>query len=175
MGESNHTSLSLDLPSFHQHIKYATRGGKTLDHYCSPIKNAHHATACAPLGVSDHAMIQLIPAYRQKLKAVRSGKNPIKTWTIEAIEELCSVPQTGMVLNQVPTVWMSIQTQSHLKSASVRKIVSPIKPLPACPTTNLGSMCSSDSCARKKRRGLQDRRQGRIQEMFEKAIKVAKL
>lgn len=153
MGESNHTSLSLDLPSFHQHIKYATRGGKTLDHYCSPIKNAHHATARAPLGVSDHAMIQLIPAYRQKLKAVRSGKNPIKTWTIEAIEELCSVPQTGMVLNQVPTVWMSIQTQSHLKSASVRKIVSPIKPLPACPITNFGSMCSSDSCARKKEEG----------------------
>ena len=45
------------------------REGKTLDLCYSTISNIYHAVPCVPLGFSDHAMVYLLPLYRQKLKS----------------------------------------------------------------------------------------------------------
>ena len=51
-GDFNHTTLSKELPKYKQQVTCATREGKTLNLCYSPI--------------SDHAMIYLLPSYRQK-------------------------------------------------------------------------------------------------------------
>lgn len=40
------------------------------------------------MGNSGHAMSQLIPTYRQRLKTVKPVKKTVRKWTIEVIEEL---------------------------------------------------------------------------------------
>ena len=57
-----------------------TREGETLDLCYSTISDAYHAVSRAPLGFSDHAMIYLLPSYRQKLKRVKSCVRSIKRW-----------------------------------------------------------------------------------------------
>lgn len=86
----------------------------------------------------------------QKLNTVKSGKKLKRHGLLKELKtyNTDSVPQTVTCLNQVPTVWMSLQTQMYTTSSSVGKTVSPS---PASPTTNLGSNQSSDSCARKKK------------------------
>uniref|UniRef100_A0A3P9JCM3 Jacalin-type lectin domain-containing protein n=1 Tax=Oryzias latipes TaxID=8090 RepID=A0A3P9JCM3_ORYLA len=46
------------------------------------------AVSRAALGFSDHALIHLIPAYRQKLKLSKPTVRASKMWTSEAVEEL---------------------------------------------------------------------------------------
>ena len=61
-----------------QLIKCPTREENTLDHCYTTLKKAYHAVPRAALGHSDHVMVHLIPAYRQKFKlrkpVVRTSK-----------------------------------------------------------------------------------------------------
>ena len=43
---------------------------------------------CAPLGRSDHAMVYLVPAYKQRLKTVKPVKRTVKQWTPESLQAL---------------------------------------------------------------------------------------
>lgn len=59
-----------------------------MDHCYTTVSCAYHTVTRAPLGHSDHAMVHLIPAYRQKLKLCKPVVRKSKKWTSEAVEDL---------------------------------------------------------------------------------------
>ena len=87
-GDFNHTTVSKQLPKYKQQVTCATTVGKTLDLCYSTIREAYHAVPRVPLGVSDHAMIYLLPSYCQKLKRVKPCVRNIKHWERESILRL---------------------------------------------------------------------------------------
>ncbi|CAG5993004.1 unnamed protein product, partial [Menidia menidia] len=56
----------------------------TLDHFCSIIKNSYRSIPRAPLGRSDHCIIQVVPTYRQQLKRSKPSRTAVRRWTPEA-------------------------------------------------------------------------------------------
>ena len=88
LGDFNKGNLTQELPKYRQFIKCPTREGNTLDHCYSTISKAYHAVPRAALGHSDHVMVHLIPAYRQKLKRCKPVVRTSKQWTSEAMEDL---------------------------------------------------------------------------------------
>ena len=89
IGDFNKGNLTHELPKYKQLVKCPTREENTLDHCYSTISRAYHAVSHAALGLSDHALIHLIPAYRQKLKISKPAVRRTKNWNNrEAVEEL---------------------------------------------------------------------------------------
>ncbi|XP_038586373.1 uncharacterized protein LOC119911541 [Micropterus salmoides] len=68
LGDFNKGNLSHELPKYRQFIKFPTREQNILDHCYTTLSGAYHAVPHAALGQSDHVMVHLIPAYKQKLK-----------------------------------------------------------------------------------------------------------
>ena len=68
LGDFNQTSLTKEMPRYKQQVKCPTHvKNNILDHCYLTIKDAYHAIARPPLGLSDHNMIYLVPQYRQKI------------------------------------------------------------------------------------------------------------
>lgn len=88
LGDFNKGKLNHELPKYKQFIKCPTREGNILDHCYTTVSGAYHAVPRAALGHSDHAMVHLIPAYRQKLKLCKPVVRTSKKWTSEAVEDL---------------------------------------------------------------------------------------
>jgi hypothetical protein len=88
LGDFNHANLRTVLPKYTQHVTCPTRGDKVLDHCYSTIPGAYRSVRRAPLGRSDHAMIYLVPVYRQRLKTVKPITRTVKLWTNEAVGRL---------------------------------------------------------------------------------------
>ncbi|KAK3513874.1 hypothetical protein QTP70_032885, partial [Hemibagrus guttatus] len=88
LGDFNKGNLSHELPKYKQLIKCPTREGNVLDHCYTTISGAYRAVPRAALGQSDHIMVHLIPAYRQKLKLCKPVVRTSKKWTSEAVGEL---------------------------------------------------------------------------------------
>ncbi|KAK3533173.1 hypothetical protein QTP70_012426 [Hemibagrus guttatus] len=88
LGDFNKGNLSHELPKYKQFIKCPTREGNVLDHCYTTINGAYRAVPRAALGQSDHIMVHLIPAYRQKLKLCKPVVRTSKKWTSEAVGEL---------------------------------------------------------------------------------------
>ncbi|KAK0133039.1 hypothetical protein N1851_031598 [Merluccius polli] len=88
LGEFNKGNLTHDLPKYRQVIKCPTRGENILDHCYTTVRDAYHAVPRAALGHSDHVMVHLIPAYRQKLKLCKLVVRTSRKWTSEAVEVL---------------------------------------------------------------------------------------
>lgn len=88
LGDFNKANLSLELPKYKQTVKCPTREENILDHCYTTVSSACHAVPRAALGHSDHVMIHLIPAYRQKLKRSKPVMRISKKWTREAVEDL---------------------------------------------------------------------------------------
>ena len=88
VGDFNRGNLSHELPKYRQLIKCPTREENTLDHCYTTLKKAYHAIPRAALGHSDHVMVHLIPAYRQKLKLCKPVVRTSKQCTSEAVEDL---------------------------------------------------------------------------------------
>ncbi|KAK3505634.1 hypothetical protein QTP70_021029 [Hemibagrus guttatus] len=88
LGDFNKGNLSHELPKYKQFIKCPTREGNVLDHCYTTISGAYRAVPRAALGQSDHIMVYLIPAYRQKLKLCKPVVRTSKKWTSEAVGEL---------------------------------------------------------------------------------------
>ncbi|KAK0143008.1 hypothetical protein N1851_018867 [Merluccius polli] len=87
LGDFKKGNLTHKLPKYRQFIECPTREENILDHCYTTVRDAYHAVPRAALGLSDHVMVQLIPAYRQKLKLCK----PVGTsrrWTSEAVEDL---------------------------------------------------------------------------------------
>lgn len=85
MGDFNACHLKHDLPKYKQLVSCPTRGGNILDHFYSVHKAAYRSLPRAPLGNSDHGLIQMVPIYKQKLKLARAVQYTSKRWTTEAI------------------------------------------------------------------------------------------
>ncbi|XP_076735994.1 uncharacterized protein LOC143412342 [Maylandia zebra] len=94
LGDFNKANLSHELPKYKQYIKCPTREERTLDHCYSTISGAYRAVPRASLGLSDHVMIHLIPAYRQRLKLSKPVVRTKKLWSNEAVEELRTCLET---------------------------------------------------------------------------------
>ena len=88
LGDFNHTNIKKVLPKFYQQVLCATREQAILDQCYCKIKNAFRSFARAPLGKSDHAIIQLVPSYKQKIKQYKPKVIEVKKWTTEAIDSL---------------------------------------------------------------------------------------
>ncbi|KAK0149989.1 hypothetical protein N1851_009222 [Merluccius polli] len=88
LGDFNKGNLTHDLPKYRQVIKCPTRGENILDHCYTTVRDAYHAVPRAALGHSDHVMVHLIPAYRQKLKLCKPVVRTLRKWTSEAVEVL---------------------------------------------------------------------------------------
>ncbi len=83
LGDFNKANLSRELPKYRQHITCPTRDSNILDHCYTVIKDAYHSVPRAALGLSDHCLVHLIPAYRQKLKSAKPVVKTVKRWTKE--------------------------------------------------------------------------------------------
>ncbi|XP_071953435.1 uncharacterized protein [Antedon mediterranea] len=85
-GDFNSCDLK-KVSNYYQYVDFPTRGDKILDCCYGNIKNAYKSSPKAGLGKSDHKMIHLIPAYKQKLKQSKPMVKEIKVWTNDSMEE----------------------------------------------------------------------------------------
>ena len=84
MGDFNTCNLSQELPNYKQLVTCATWDNNTLDHFYSTITPYPRA----PLGHSDHSIIQMVPTYRQQLKRSKPSRTRVRRWTPEARDML---------------------------------------------------------------------------------------
>lgn len=75
LGDLKHCSLNKSLPGLCQFVQCSIRNNKTLDKCYGNIKGAYPARARAPLGNSDHNVIQLLPTYPSAFKSTRKEDN----------------------------------------------------------------------------------------------------
>ncbi|CAG5929491.1 unnamed protein product [Menidia menidia] len=94
LGDFNKGNVTHELPKYRQLIKCPTREDNILDHCYTTISNAYHAVPRTALGHSDHVMVHLIPAYRQKLKLCKPAVRTSKQWSSEAVEDLQACLET---------------------------------------------------------------------------------
>ncbi|KAI3364299.1 hypothetical protein L3Q82_010821, partial [Scortum barcoo] len=87
LGDFNRANLSHELPN-RQQIKCPTRDTNILDHCYTTLKDAYCSVPWAALGLSDHCLVHLILAYRQKLKSAKPVVKTVRRWTTEAKLEL---------------------------------------------------------------------------------------
>ncbi|KAJ8050557.1 RNA-directed DNA polymerase from mobile element jockey [Holothuria leucospilota] len=76
------------LPDSEQYIDIPTRGATTLDLCYGNIANAYTSKSGHQLGSSDHLNIQLVPAYKQKLKRAPVVTKQRYDWSDDATERL---------------------------------------------------------------------------------------
>ncbi|KAI2648571.1 putative RNA-directed DNA polymerase from transposon BS [Labeo rohita] len=88
LGDFNKAHLTRELPKYRQHITCPTRDSNILDHCYTVLKDAYHSVPRAALGLSDHCLVHLLPAYRQKLKSAKPIVKTVKRWTVEAERDL---------------------------------------------------------------------------------------
>ncbi|KAL0154303.1 hypothetical protein M9458_050416, partial [Cirrhinus mrigala] len=88
LGDFNKAHLTRELPKYRQHITCPTRDSNILDHCYTVLKDAYHSVPRAALGLSDHCLVHLLPAYRQKLKSAKPVVKTVKRWTVEAERDL---------------------------------------------------------------------------------------
>ncbi len=88
LGDFNKANLSRELPKYRQHITCPTRDSNILDNCYTTINEAYHPVPRAALGLSDHHLVNCIPAYRQKLKSAKPVLRTLKRWTNEAEQDL---------------------------------------------------------------------------------------
>ncbi len=88
LGDFNKANLTRELPKYRQHITCPTRDSNILDHCYTVLKDAYHSVPRAALGLSDHCLVHLLPAYRQKLKSSKPILRTVKRWTVEAEQDL---------------------------------------------------------------------------------------
>ncbi|KAI2650804.1 putative RNA-directed DNA polymerase from transposon BS [Labeo rohita] len=84
LGDFNKAHLTRELPKYRQRITCPTRDSNILDHCYTVLKDAYHSVPLAALGLSDHCLVHLLPAYRQKLKSAKPVLRTVKRWTVEA-------------------------------------------------------------------------------------------
>ena len=79
-GDFNHANPKTILPKLHQHVNFATRGENTLDCVYTEHKGAYRASPLPHIGASDHLTVMLIPAYRQRARAIRPAQKEVRVW-----------------------------------------------------------------------------------------------
>ena len=85
-GDFNKANPKKEMSKFIQQVTCATRDGRTLDHFYTTIKGAYRSIPRAPLGRSDHAMVDLVQTYKQQLKCVKPTVKTVKQLSVNAME-----------------------------------------------------------------------------------------
>ncbi|KAL3048831.1 hypothetical protein OYC64_008335 [Pagothenia borchgrevinki] len=83
-GDFNTANMKKVLPKYYQHISCPTRGGNILNHVYSPFRHGYKALPRPPFGKSDHILLLLLPAYKQKLKRDRPVTRTVQRWSKES-------------------------------------------------------------------------------------------
>jgi hypothetical protein len=73
-GDFNRCDTKNFLNTYQQYIQGPTRENITLDLFFSNVRSACNVSILAPLGDSDHSIVHLVPAYKQKLKTSQPRK-----------------------------------------------------------------------------------------------------
>ena len=87
-GDFNKANPKKEMPKFAQQVTCVTRDDKILDHCYTTIRGAFLSIPRAPLGRSDHAMVYLVPTYKQQLKCVKPTVKTVKQRSLDAVESL---------------------------------------------------------------------------------------
>ncbi|KAM3866909.1 uncharacterized protein ACN63O_008607 [Diretmus argenteus] len=141
LGDFNYASLSTELPNYIQQVTCPSRGDNTLDHCYVASSEAYRSFPRARLGNSDHAMLLLIPKYRQKLKSTKVTTKTVKSWSSANIDTLracfectdwdvfCPGADTSCLEEHYDamTSWVKYCDESHITTKTV-KIYSNNKP-----------------------------------------------
>ena len=80
-GDFNAGKLKSVSPTFYQHVKCATRGGKNSGPPLLHTQTHIQALPRSPFGKYDHNSILLIPAYKPKLKQKAPVTRSIRKWS----------------------------------------------------------------------------------------------
>lgn len=88
LGDFNGCDINDMIPRYHQYVKCATRGDRTLDLLYCNIKDAYKVIKRPPLGISDHNMLYAMPTYRQKIKTQDSKQIQVRDWSDENLDSL---------------------------------------------------------------------------------------
>ena len=81
-GDFNKANPKKYMLKFIQQVTCATRDGRPLDHCCTTIKGAYRSIPHTPPGRSDHAMVYIVPTYKQQLKCVKPTVKTVKQWSV---------------------------------------------------------------------------------------------
>ena len=146
-GDFNKANPKKERVKFIQQVTCATRDGRTLDHSHTTIKGAYRSIPRAPFGRSDHAMVYLVPTYKQQLTCVKPTMKMVKQWTVNAVETLrgCYECTDWGVLKKAAT---DIHEYTETVSDYItfcEGLCIPTKTIASYPTTNRGSICISNT------------------------------
>lgn len=85
MGDFNHCKMGKSLCSFYQYVTCLTRNMKCLDLCYGSVKGAYKSLCRAPLGMSDHNVVYLVPSYKSVLKKTKPERCLVPEWSEESI------------------------------------------------------------------------------------------
>lgn len=88
LGDLNRTNLTHKLPKYRQPINCPIRDTSTADNCSTILKEAYPSIPCASLRFTDHCLIHLILAHRQKFKTSKSFVRTVRKLTEESNLEL---------------------------------------------------------------------------------------
>ncbi len=130
-----------------------TRDGNILDHCYTVLKDAYHSVPRAALGLSDHCLVHLLPAYRQKLKSSKPILRTVKRWTVEAEQDLqaCFELTDWSVFEAAATDLDELTDTVTSYISFCEDMCVPTRTYLTFNTTNLGSVQNSNSFAWPKR------------------------
>ncbi len=102
-----------------------TRDSNILDHCYTVLKDAYHSVPRAALGLSDHCLVHLLPAYRQKLKSSKPILRTVRDGLLKQsrIYKPASNLRIGVFLRLQLLIWMNSLTPWHPTLVSVRTCV----------------------------------------------------
>lgn len=123
-GDFNHADLKSMLLKTHQHVNFSTRGNNTLDQVYTTHKGGYRGSPLPHIGLSDYTTVMLIPAYRPRVKAIKTVLKQVQMWpdiTTYALQDcfdttgwdMCSHLQPS---NQPPGIYkdyISLHHQMH--------------------------------------------------------------
>ncbi len=132
------------MPHQRQHI---------LDHCYTVLKDAYHSVPRAALGLSDHCLVHLLPAYRQKLKSSKPILRTVKRWTAEAEQDLqaCFELTDWSVFEAAATDLDELTDTVTSYISFCEDMCVPTRTYLTFNTTNLGSVQNSNNFAWPKR------------------------
>ena len=87
-GDFNQANLRKQQLKYYQQVTCPTRGTKTLDHLYCEFKGAFKSIERPHLGNSYHAVVLLVPAYKQLLKRSKSVTKTIRLWSESSVDKL---------------------------------------------------------------------------------------
>ncbi len=88
MGDFNHCKMGKFLSGFYQYVTCFTRYKKCLDLCYGSVKGAYTSFCRAPLGMSDHNVVYLVPLYKSVLKKTKPECRLVPVWSEESINSL---------------------------------------------------------------------------------------